>query len=130
MKIHLERRGGVLMPLSDEDREYVRRIPPGDLVIAEHRPGRNPALFRKFHALVNLIAVTFDMTPDNVRTDLKLRAGHYREHVTQWGEIVYVPRSIAYSECDPAEFAAFYKKAVEAAGREPYSIDVEAEGFA
>lgn len=129
VKIYAVRTSKGLQPLTDEDRAALIRIPEGDVLTLNHRGRRNGKLFRKFHALVNLIAEATDRQPNAVRLELKIRAGHYDEHITQHGEIVFVPKSIAYDECEPDEFAAFYAKVIEIAGRD-MGIDVEGEGFA
>lgn len=119
MKLYLERVEKLvrLAPLTEDDFDKIRKIAPGDLVVAHYRKRRNGKLFRKFHALVTMIAENHPhySDPEDVRRELKLRTHHYREHVTEDGVLIFEPKSIAFDECEPAEFEEFYEKALRAA---------------
>jgi hypothetical protein len=51
-------------------------------------------------------------TKKHLITEIKLRAGHYEDHLTLRGVIIYVPKSLSFDECDQVEFDEFYDKAV------------------
>lgn len=115
MKLYLTvgkngRVGGVNPP----DVELLRRLPVGTGFVVDVSRPRNIALHRKFFALCQFIVDNhprFDSVEQVVR-ELKIRAHHYDEHITLDGEIVYVPRSISFGECDEDVFRAFYERAV------------------
>lgn len=51
-------------------------------------------------------------TIESMVTEIKLRVGHYEEHMTVKGTLIYVPKSISFDEMDQLEFDEFYSKAV------------------
>ncbi len=117
MRIDLVKKRYAIAPATPGDEEALRKVKVGDLLPVVIRKPRNGLHHRKFWAMVEVIAENHHRlrTREAVETELKLLCGHYREHVTRDGEIVFVPRSIRYDEMDQVEFAVFYDKAVRAA---------------
>lgn len=117
VQINVVRRGGVLLPAGDDDREALRHVTAGDVWAFTLRKRRNYRLHRKFFALANVVAEhssVFDTTAKAV-TAIKLAAGHcdFAPHPLT-GELQAVPKSIAFDAMDDAAFSAFYETAVQA----------------
>ena len=51
---------------------------------------------------------------EDLLTEVKLRTGHYEEHVTQNGKLVYLPKSISFARMDDIEFSKFYNRSIDA----------------
>jgi hypothetical protein len=68
----------------------------------------------KFRAMANKVFDNQDTyeTEEDLITEIKLRCGWYKEHITVKGKMIYVPKSLSFEECDQVEFDEFYKKAV------------------
>ena len=54
---------------------------------------------------------------EDLLVEFKLKVGHYKEHITTDGKIVYVPKSISFSQMDEYEFNEFYNKALNVLGK-------------
>lgn len=106
-----------VQPATEQDLQALQKVKYGDMLPVHIRRPRNGDHHRKFFALVNLIAENHHRlrTVEDVLVEIKVRVGHFAEHVTEDGEIVYVPRSISYEEMDQVAFATFYERALEAA---------------
>lgn len=105
-----------IVPASHEDRVKVRALRPGDVLPVRITKPRNGDHHRKFMALVAFVAAhhpTYRSVED-VKTELKLRTGHYDHYVRRaTGEIVYIPKSIAFDEMDEGDFAVWSAEARE-----------------
>jgi hypothetical protein len=104
--------GGVNEP----DVEQLRKLPIGTLLPVQLKKPRSAANHRRFFALCQFIVDNhprFD-TVEQVLLELKIRAGHYDEHITQEGEVIFVPRSISYEEMEELDFGSFFQKSVHA----------------
>ena len=71
-------------------------------------------------ALINFVLDATDQFPTAARmlTWLKIRIGHYEEHLEADGRLVYVPRSISFASMPQDAFEVFYRDALEAIRRE------------
>jgi hypothetical protein len=75
---------------------------------------RNGDHHRKFMALVAFVAEHHPTYRDvgDVMVELKLRTGHYDHYVRRaTGEVVFLPKSIAFDEMDEADFIVWSGKA-------------------
>lgn len=122
------RRGGVLMPATDEDRDAMRAIPAGVEHAFDFRPHRNHRLFRKWWALAkwafdhwreDVAAVTtyrgqsVTRSFDSFRRDLIILAGFYNPVFGLDGSIRLEPRSISWARMDEEEFTTLYEATVD-----------------
>ena len=101
--------GTYLIPSSNLD-EY-EAMPRGEYMVTVTK-ARNPGHHRKMFKLLQLAYENQDIY-DNFEdffVEVKLKAGHYAEHITTKGKLVYVPKSIEFASMDQTEFAQFYNK--------------------
>lgn len=114
MKLFMFKDGWSLKPSDERGEKALARMGQGELVVIDLRRNRNLLHHRKFWAILNAVLDNqnkYDNDTD-LLTEIKIRVGHYREYITQQGELVYVPKSISFDECDQSEFDEFYTKAV------------------
>jgi hypothetical protein len=117
MMVALTFTGRVLIPLDPHDLEALRQVcADGEILTTDVKKARNIKHHRMFFALLQLVILNQDTyrNLDDLLVDLKLRIGHYKEHVTAKGELVYVPKSISFDKMDQIEFGEFFKKAIVA----------------
>lgn len=107
---------GALRPALEQDAERLKRFKAGDPFRAEIRKTRNG----KHHRLgMGMLQWVFDNQDrydvfEDFLVEIKLRTGHYREHITLKGKVVYVPLSISFEKMDEVEFGEWRSKAVNA----------------
>lgn len=105
-----------IVPASPDDRARVRTLRPGDILPVRITKPRNGDHHRKFMALVAFVAEHhphYRSVPD-VLVELKMRTGHYDHYVRRLtGEVVYIPKSIAFDEMDEGDFAIWSAQARE-----------------
>lgn len=108
--------GGYLAPATAEDADKLKAWGTGSVLATELSKPRNGAHHRKAFALFQLVFENQERyaTLADLLVEIKLRAGHYQEHVTVWGELVYVPKSISFAAMDQSEFEQFYRQAIDA----------------
>ena len=109
--------GGVLLPSDDECIEAMNKIKNGTEIMIEYKQKRNVKFHRKAFALLNLVLKNQDRYSNinDLLVEFKLKSGHYEEHITTKGKIIYVPKSIAFSEMDELEFNELYSKFIDIA---------------
>lgn len=108
---------GRLAPSLEHDAEKLRRIKLGDIVECTIVKKRNGKHHRKAMALLQFLFDNqdrYDVFKDFL-VEVKLRTGHYYEHITVKGTIMYLPKSIAYENMDQVEFDLWYNKVINAA---------------
>lgn len=109
-------KGRHIVPASDEDRAKLRAFKPGDALLVKMGKPRNADHHRKFMALVAFVA-EHHPTFRRYRTSkpllhfLKMETGHYDEYVREDGEIIRIPKSIAFDEMDEADFIVWSEQA-------------------
>lgn len=106
------------VPDTERDWEAARRFKLGEVTRAEMVKPRNYEHHKKFMALCQFIAENSEVydTVDKALTGLKLVTGHVDfTPDPRTGELVAVPRSIAFAAMDQIEFAEWYDKAIAAA---------------
>ncbi len=117
MLIALIYTGTHLTPLDPQDAENLRQVcTQGEIVTTDIKKARNLKHHRLFFALLQTVVVNQEKyrNVDDLLVELKLRIGHYQEHITAAGQLVYVPKSISFDRMDDLEFREFFRKAVVA----------------
>lgn len=105
---------GRLVPASDEDREKIRALRPGDMVPVKIGKPRNGDHHRRFMALLTFVAEHHPTyrTVDPLLIELKMRTGHYDHYIRRaTGEVVYIPKSIDFESMDELDFVVWSKHA-------------------
>ncbi len=115
MEIDLIKREGAFIPSLDEDFEKAKTIRYGQIVRVKLTKPRNSLFHRKFMALMQFLFQNQERykTLKDLIVEIKLKTGHYQEHVTLKGKIVYVPKSISFAKMDEHEFRIFYSKTID-----------------
>jgi hypothetical protein len=103
---------GQLKPCYDSDAELLKKIKAGDEVEVEIKRKRNLPFHKKLWALLNLVfsnqIIYTDI--DDLRKDLTIASGYYRERSTYTGEMVLEPLSISFAKMDQDTFDDYYQK--------------------
>lgn len=112
---------GVLVPDQPPDEEFVRRLKTGEVLTAEFKRVRNGGHHRKLHVLLTLMYQNQERFQnwEDMMVDVKVKAGHYRHHVTAAGEVVYIPESYSYRAMGQEQFEPFYSRIVDIALTDP-----------
>jgi hypothetical protein len=102
-------------PASDDAALFFGKTKLGQLVTLDGRRPRNLKFHRKFFALIDYVFSNQDRyaNKEDLRVELELKAGSYREHVTTKGKLVYVPKSIAFDKMDDVEFEQLYNRVID-----------------
>lgn len=103
----------------DASAETINTLPPNRPLLASIRQPRNLAHHRKFFALVNLI---FDnqsqfASKDELIACLKVYVGHCQVYERK-GELIKVPKSIAFDQMDQVDFDDFYRRVLDVVARD------------
>jgi len=108
-------RFGSLEPDDKAGIEYVSKLNVGDIIKAKTNKPRNYEFHKKFFALIDLVFENQDKyeTLEDLLVEIKLKVGHYKEHLTTKGQIIYLPKSISFAKMDEAEFSIFYEKVID-----------------
>jgi hypothetical protein len=114
--LFVKQQGGKLSPMDEPTQERMQKIRFGEVIEVEFKKKRNPLFHRKFFALMQLVFENQEkyQTMEALLTEMKLQVGHYDEHVTMGGKLIYQPKSIAFDAMDDIEFSEFYDKVVDA----------------
>lgn len=115
-------------PASETDNEAAKKFKEGDIYATKIWKKRNIKFHRKFFALIDEM---FDMQEKyqekkDFLVEIKLKCGHYEEHLTEKGNIIYVPKSISFEKMDEVEFEKLYNKAIDVGIRD-YATGENAE---
>lgn len=116
MKVWLRKRSdGTLEAASEKDEHFLANLKYGEEVCADFKKSRNPKFHRKYFALLNLGFENQDKYDEfeDFRTEVKLKTGFYKPHVTTKGIIIYVPKSIAFDKMDDLEFFELFSKTID-----------------
>lgn len=107
---------GSLIGWDHHDEAYVARLGEGEILECDTRKARHPEHHRKFFALLQQAFANQDKYRNltDLLVALKLKVGHYDEHVTADGRLVFVPRSISFARMEQDEFSKFYNAAIVA----------------
>lgn len=115
MKGYFKKIGGALIPDDDSTVDQLQKLKTGEVVLVEYKRPRNIQFHRKFMALVNLVYDNQDKytNREDLLTELKLQVGHYNNHVTMGGKLIFTPKSISFASMDDDEFSIFYSKVID-----------------
>ena len=115
MRIFLKRTQAGFEPDTEYDSDDISRIKFGSVVEAEIKQPMNLKFHRKWRALLRFAFENQDKYQDfeDFYIEIKLKTGHYDEHVTTKGNLIYVPKSMSFSKCDEIEFDQRYSKAID-----------------
>lgn len=97
-------------------RRRLETMKPGTWLRIESSRPRNGKHHRKFMALLQLVVENSESynTIEKALIAVKLIAGHFEPAIhPQTGELIQVPKSIAYESMDQDEFDAFYSAALD-----------------
>ncbi len=131
--LYCVKRFGALYPEDDATKAQLSKIGEGEVVRVKGftRP-RNYLFHKKFFAMINMVADGLDKSPDLVLKFVKITVGHFDE-MTVDGKLVFVPKSISFSNMDQPAFDEFYLPAVKAAadliGADAEDLRIAVEGF-
>jgi hypothetical protein len=129
--------GGKLVPADEASRAILSKIKTGDVVQVEVKRPRNIMHHRKFWALANVVYSNQEHYPsvDALVAALKAAVGHCDLVPGKGGNLVAVPKSIAFHKMNQSEFEAFYEKCLDVIakhflpGVETDALRAEVEGF-
>ncbi len=113
--IYLTKNSFNQLEATDMDGEnYINKLKDGETVKATITKPRNPKHHRKFFSMLNMVFENQDKYEilEDLLTEVKLRTGHYKEHITVKGTVIYIPKSVAFDEMDQLEFESIYNKAI------------------
>tara|TARA_B100001250_G_scaffold178716_1_gene153599 strand:+ start:455 stop:877 length:423 start_codon:yes stop_codon:yes gene_type:complete len=115
VKIRLKKAFGVLVPSLPEDEEKMKGWTNEEIIEVNVRKPRNPKFHRKFFALVGLVFANQEKytNREDLLVELKIRTGHYKEHINYEGLTIYIPKSISFEKMDELEFEKFYNKVID-----------------
>jgi len=104
------------MPDNEETVLAMQKVKTGEVISVTYVKPRNYQFHKKFMALVQIVYDNQDKysSIEDVLTEIKLQVGHYEEHVSLGGKIIYKPKSISFAKMDEIEFNDFYSKALDA----------------
>lgn len=103
-----------LEPTSDDDREHLRYVKPGELVRVKITKPRNLQQHRLYWSLCDLVAENHPeiRTRELASQAIKLLAGHV-DLVQVKGQVLKVPRSISFSSMEQGDFEIFFRQAIQ-----------------
>lgn len=112
MEVHMMKVAGGWVPASAVDEDLLQTYKAGQVIKATIKRPRNGAHHRKMMALLQVVFANQDKydTLQDLLVEIKLKAGHYEEHVTMKGKLIYLPKSINFSSMTQDEFVPFYEK--------------------
>lgn len=98
-------------------RRRLETMKPGTWLRIEATSPRNGGHHRKFMALLNLIAENSETynTVEKALVAVKLCVGHFEPTIhPKTGELLEIPKSIAFESMDQEDFEKFYSAAIDA----------------
>lgn len=115
---------GMFEPYDDNTAEIMMNINVGDTFKVKLSKPRTPKYHRKFWALFNRVFENQEKhkTQKTLYLELKLACGWFDEYVKDTGEIVYIPWSLSFDDCDQIKFEELYNQAIQ------FFLDNYAEG--
>ena len=117
MRVFLKKTFTGLVPVDDQAAKCIKRFGQGEIVKCEIKKPRNYEFHKKAFALFTLVFDNQERydTLEDLLVEFKLRTGHYKEHITARGVMVYVPKSISFAQMEECDFQEFYSKAINVA---------------
>lgn len=107
---------GALHPSSDKEKEYLKRCKAGDVFVAEVKKKRNGRHHRLGMAMLQEVFNNQDRY-DNFESflnEVKILTGHVHTHISEDGQVYYIPKSINFAAMDELEFGEWKSEALTA----------------
>jgi hypothetical protein len=110
--ILVQRRGSFLQPWSPLDEDLLGEFPQAKKLKAVLTQPRSVGRLRLYWALIALVRSNMDSPPtrEALHDGVKIRLGLTSPIKFATGEIVDVPRSVAFDKMDEDEFASFFDR--------------------
>lgn len=111
MKVLLVKQlNGSFIPAYDSDKDNLKRIKAGEIIQADVVKPRGVKKHRKFFALMNMLFQNQEIYKnlDDMRNDLTVEAGYYREVINFQGEVTKKALSISFAAMDDLEFDKYF----------------------
>lgn len=105
---------GSLRPVSEQDADRLKRFKVGEPFKTDAKKPRNGRHHRLGFSMLQWVydnQERYDVFEDFL-VEMKLRTGHYQEHITVKGVVIYVPKSLAFENMDEVEWGEWRSKAV------------------
>lgn len=111
---------GVLLPVTDDDAAYLKRLRAGQVIRGDFRQMRNPKFHRKFFALLQIgfdaweppeqeyKGLPVQKNFERFRKDCVIAAGFYEPVANLRGEVRAEAKSISFGSMDDVEFERVY----------------------
>ena len=109
--ILMQRRGSFLAPMSPLDEAAVAELPAAKALRVRITQPRNVGRFRLYWALLTIVHDNMDRPPplETLHEAVKLRLGLSTPVRFKSGDVVEVPRSIAFDAMEETEFTTFFE---------------------
>jgi hypothetical protein len=111
--ILVQRRGEFLIPQAPVDGERIRDLPAGKaLKVVVSQPRRSNPQLRLYWSLLGIVCENLDqpLQPEDLHEWLKIKLGHVTHVRQRNGEIVGVPKSIAFDKMEHGEFTVYFDR--------------------
>ncbi len=115
MRLYLVKYGSALHAGDERGESGLRRYGQGEWVACDIKSDRVLPHHRKWWAIFHDAYNNQEkfLSEKDFEVWLKIKAGHYDEHITADGQMVYIAKSIAFENMDQSEFQGFYDKTVD-----------------
>jgi len=107
--------GGKIIAAYDEDKERLNRIKVNEPFVADVSIPRNLRFHKKYFSLINLVFENQERYThiDDLRKDITVEAGYYRERTNIYGEVLKEAESISFASMDDLKFGELYSKTLD-----------------
>lgn len=127
MDIFLTKTLSGLSPSDEEAKQAVRRWKVGETLKCSVKKPRDYKNHKRYFALLNLTFENQDRYTsfEHFRKAVQLAAGHVDELITIEGEVVFLPKSIAYDSLDEMEFCRVFGEAMTVCAKILGDLDLD-----
>jgi len=107
--------GGRIIAAYDDDKEKLNKIKAETMFVADVTMPRNIRFHKKYFALLNMVFQNQEIyrNLDDLRHDLTVEAGFYRERTNIYGEVVKEAESINFASMDDLKFSELYDRTID-----------------
>jgi hypothetical protein len=105
-----------LVPMYGSDYDNKRKLKVGKEYLVKVTAPRNYEFHKKMWALYNMLYQNQERynNIDDLREDLTIEAGFYRESINIHGEVVKKAESISFANMDEVKFSELYNRTIDA----------------
>jgi len=105
-----------IQPLAMYWEEYEDALKNGEEYTVTVKKDRSHGNNARFYAFLTVVLRGQDKYKnlEDLKIELKLKAGHYREHITTKGILIYIPKTLKFDSVDENEFKEFFNKCINA----------------